>query len=122
MTQKKKIYLVDPDIKRDCLYINDCVDAYLKLAQSKHALGELYNLGSGKQKSIKDIFNTVSKQLNYKIKPQWSSMENRTWDQKNWVSSISKIKKNINWSPKTDLNSGIKNTIKWHKEFYKSND
>lgn len=118
MIKKEKIYLVDPKIKRDCLYIEDCVDAFLKLAINKHSSGDVYNLGSGSQKSIEQIFRTVSKELNYNISPKWSSMENRLWDQEKWLSDITKIKNNINWRPKTELKLGIKKTVKWYKKFF----
>ena len=119
MLYKQKIKLVSPKIARDCIYIDDVIDLYLIIASHKNNFGEIYNIGSGKQKTIKEIFDKISNSLNYNKKVKWNTMKNRMWDQSFWVADMDKVKNKFNWKPKNTLNKGINKTIRWYKEFYK---
>ena len=110
--------LVSPLISRDMIYINDTIDLYLKIATQNTEFGEIYNLGSGKSNTIKEIFNEVKFLLKSNVKPNWNSMKNKEWDQKIWVSDMSKVKKKFNWKPKYSLKKGLRETINWYINYY----
>ena len=56
--------LVDSKISRDMIYIKDVVDLFITIATKKVDFGEIYNMGSGKNYSLKEIFETVQSLLN----------------------------------------------------------
>ena len=78
----------------------------------------IFNIGTGKQKTIREIYLNLKKLLDCNNQPKWNSMKKRSWDQKNWVADMSKVKKKFNWKPKYSLSKGLAKTINWHKEFY----
>ena len=80
--------------------------------------GDIFNIGTGKQKTIKEIYLNLSRLLDCNIRPKWNSMKRRYWDQKIWIADMSKVKKKFNWKPKYNLSKGLTKTISWHKEFY----
>lgn len=115
---KEDMKLVDPDIARDMIYVDDVVDAYLAIDKLKKFAGESFNICTGKQSSIKTIVEKAVQVTGEKTNFIWGGMENRSWDTKVWVGSNNKIKKLTGWKVKTDLQSGLKKTWAWHKDNY----
>ena len=118
MLNDKKVKLVSPKVSRDMIYISDVVNFYIMLANKKNLKGEIFNLGSGKKTTIKEIYNFLKKITNYKVKNYWGSMKNRYWDQSIWYSNNSYVKTKLNWKPKVGLEKGLLNTVNWYKKFY----
>ena len=114
----KMITLVSPKISRDMLYIDDCVDLYIKIATNKNSYGAVYNMGSGKKITIKNIVEKAQKytKTNKTLKPKFNTMNNKTWDQEIWLSDMSLVKKQLKWKHKINLDSGIKKTYIWLKK------
>ena len=69
------------------------MDFYLKVIRSRIPYGNIINLGSGKRFTIEEIFYKVKKLTKSNVIPKWSTMDNRSWDQENWVSNMDKAKK-----------------------------
>ena len=87
---------------RDFIHIDDLVSAFLKAIKSKR-VNKIYNLGSGKRTSI----NTIAKIIGGKKK----FIPTRPGETKHSLANISKLKKEINWKPKTSINTGIKKLL-----------
>ena len=118
LLRNKKSRLVSPDIARDVIFVDDAIDLYLMIASKPSINGDIFNIGSGIQKTIKEIYLNLSKLLNFNTQPEWNSMKNRSWDQKNWKADMTKVKNKFNWKPKYNLKRGLTKTISWHKKFY----
>ena len=118
MLCNKKIKLVSPKVSRDMIFISDVVDFYIMIAKKKNLKGEVFNLGSGKKTTIKEIYNSLKKITDYKVKNSWGSMTNRYWDQSIWYSNNSYVKNKLNWKPEVSLKKGLASTVNWYKEFY----
>jgi len=105
---------------RSFLYIDDCVDAVLKLFHSNFS--NPINIGSDEKVSINELINIVenisgiSLDKDYQLdKPQ--GVKGRS-------SNNDLIKKTLNWNYKFSLNEGIKKTYDWIEDIYinKKND
>lgn len=116
---KEEMNLVSPETARDQIYVEDMVDAYLKIDELKKNPGEYFNIGTGIQSTIKDVVETAIKVTGENTDFKWGSMENRNWDTSNWVADISKARQLLNWTPKTNLETGIKLTWDWFKDNHK---
>lgn len=116
LLSNKKMSLVSPETARDFIYIDDIVDAYLKINELKNNPGEYFNIGTGLQSTIKNFVETAINITGKNIKLKWGSLENRNWDTDNWVADISKAKQLLNWVPKTSLEQGIKLTWNWFQK------
>lgn len=108
--------LVSPDTARDYIFIDDMVDAYLAASQRPDLGGEIFNIGSGKQTTIKEIVDLSTCLTGANVKPKWGTMEQRIWDQNIWQADISKARSMLNWSPKNNLEEGLTKTISWLKD------
>jgi nucleoside-diphosphate-sugar epimerase len=109
--------LVSPKISRDHIYVEDVVDLYLMVDQLKQFAGEIFNVGTGIQSSIKDVVEAAVRVTGEATDFRWGEMKPRMWDTNNWVADISKARRSLNWSPKVSLERGL--SLMW--EWFKSN-
>lgn len=109
--------LSSPDSVRDFVFIEDVVDAYLKVVEnSNKAKGEIFNIGYGKQYSVREVVDAIVKLTGNKAEPEWGSISDSRVDSKMWEANISKAKKMLNWQPEYNLNGGLRRTVEWFKE------
>ncbi len=113
---KEKMNLVSPDIVRDWVYVDDVVNSYLLINRLKKYGGEIFNIGTGTQKSIGDVVELAVKVTNSSTDFKWRGMNNRKWDTDYWAADTSKTAKLLNWSPKVTLRQGLRFTWKWFKD------
>jgi dolichol-phosphate mannosyltransferase len=104
--------LVSPATARDFVYVDDAVDALIRLAQSHHP-GAIYNVCSGAQTTIASVVETARKLMGIPTEPVWSSMERRSWDTDTWVGSPDAIAADIGWRAETSFAAGLQHTIDW---------
>ena len=112
---KKFPPLVDPDISRDFIFIDDACEAFI-LAASKinpELYGESFNIGTGNKTTIKDLALTIKKIYKIKEKPIFSNMSKRSWDLSEWYSDSKKAEKIFGWKSKTSLIDGLNLTFDW---------
>lgn len=100
---------------RDLLYVEDLVRLFDLFAKSKirHAV---YNIGGGPNNSLSllEFLDMLSKKLGKRPKVKFAPW--RPSDQKVYISDISKIKKELGWSPNVSAKDGIDALISWIKE------
>ncbi|OHA08319.1 MAG: hypothetical protein A3B37_03610 [Candidatus Sungbacteria bacterium RIFCSPLOWO2_01_FULL_59_16] len=110
--QGKNPHLSSPTSVRDYIYIEDLVDAYLAVA-NKPAAGEIFNVGTGKQRTLREVFTTMKKILHSPMEPIWDESVGRSFETKSWRADISKMKQYYRWSPHHDLESGLRSMTSW---------
>ena len=104
---------------RDLIYIDDVVDSIILLVKDVSHPNEIYNVGTGKKTTIKDLISKISK-LNKKEKKLKISFSKPTpGDLLGSYANIKKIKKHFNFQPSTSLNEGLKLFKDWaENNFY----
>jgi UDP-glucose 4-epimerase len=88
--------------KRDFTYVSDVVDAILLAAMSKYS-NEIFNIASGKPRSINEIVHLLKHK--YVNIPKRPGEPNITW------ADIKKAKNILKWKPKTTFNDGVKELL-----------
>ena len=110
--------LVQPDISRDFVYIDDAVLASLKASINiKNIKGESLNIASGKKTTIREIANEIKEIFNIENQPEWGDFPNRKWDLKEWYGDASQAKKLIDWECFTSLQDGLIKTKEWQLKY-----
>ena len=74
---------------------------------------KIFNVGSGKNYSIKSIYNEIRKILQSDIEPIFG--KNFDFEAQDTLANID-LAKTIGWKPKTDLNTGLKKSIDYIRE------
>jgi len=108
--QKDIIELGNLSPTRDLLYITDAIEGMLAIAQQGEGI---YNIGSGKETSIKEVVETIINIIDPAKK--YVSVESRrrsnAIDIPRMCADISRLNK-LGWSPVVDLKDGLRKTIK----------
>lgn len=106
----------DGSQKRDAVYVDDVVDAFIETGLSDSAWGNVFNIGD-KSVSLKHF---VQKTLDVTKKGRISyipfSSEQQRIEPGSFETDWTKIKTVIGWEPKTSLIQGIKQTVSFYKK------
>ena len=104
---------------RDLTYIDDTTDAFLCALNTKKDIGEIINIGSGFEVSIKELVRKISKITGYRIdiKKDFKRIRPKKSEVDRLFANNKKAKKILNWSPKlnkkSDFENSLKKTIEW---------
>lgn len=108
LANNQKFMILNSNLKKDFLFIDDFIDAVFMAIKIKKLLGRVVNVGSGKSISLKYLGNIIQRlvrkgKVNFKnSKSHYSSSQ---------YSSIDLIKNNSNWKPQTSIKLGLTKTI-----------
>lgn len=94
---------------RSFLYIDDCIDAVLKLFDSD--INEPINIGSEEQVSINEMIDMVEDISNYKVKRNY--LLDKPKGVRGRSSDNSLIEQKLQWKPKFSLKEGLKKNYNW---------
>lgn len=113
----KAINLTPGNQRRDFIYIDDVLDAYLKaLKLGKKIKGKTFNIGFGKEFTNQEVVKKIFEVSGNKTKIKLGSYPKRYWDTEHWQADISYAKKNLKWAPKYNLGRGLKMTHSWFEK------
>jgi nucleoside-diphosphate-sugar epimerase len=109
--------LVNPDIARDYVYMEDVLDAYMLAASTPNQEpGAVYNVGTGVQTKLSEIVEVVRRIMGISAEPEWGSMPDRGWDTDVWVADSRRARAKLGWQPRHTLEEGLALTIKWFRD------
>jgi GDP-4-dehydro-6-deoxy-D-mannose reductase len=111
---KKEIHVGNLDVFRDFTDVKDMVKAYI-LIVNQAPKGEVYNLGSGKTISIRDLLTKLQQLSTTKFEIIIESSKQRVGDEDISVADISKIKQ-LGWEPTIPLDTTLERIVKWWRE------
>ena len=109
----KKAIMVNGDgsITRDYIHVSDICNAIYKSIKDTNG-AKTYHVGTGKETSINQLIKIFKTEcVNYDISIKYGS--DRVGDMKKNYTSIARIKKHLNWSPRVSLQKGFLKTFKW---------
>ncbi|MEK6974144.1 MAG: NAD-dependent epimerase/dehydratase family protein [Nanoarchaeota archaeon] len=119
--QNKDFQMTRGEQTRDFIYVENVVEAYLKAAYSKRAIGEIINIGSGKERKIIDTVKLILKLTESRSKID-DSLPYRPGETMHFYCSNKKAKDLLDWQPTTELGVGLKRTIEWCSSMLKSGE
>lgn len=123
--ENKPILVSSPTYVRDFIFIEDVIDAYMRALHCITKPGDIFNVGSGKQNSVKDMVETVLQITKSRSQVMWGAVKKqaRIIESKRLEADLSKSKRFLRWEPKTSTEKGLEKTIEWfrqHKNLYVS--
>jgi len=103
---------------RDLNFVADTVEGFIKAAETPKAIGEVINLGTGREISIGDLASLILKLMNrdlpvslesIRVRPENSEVDRLCADSRKGQSILG-------WTPKYSLEEGLTATIEWIRE------
>jgi len=98
----------DGTAARDFLYIDDCLEAMILLAQTQFS--GTVNVGTGKLETIRSLSEVIAEATGYQSDVVWDTSYPSGQMQR--IMSVEKIR-GLGWEPKVSLRAGIKKTVEW---------
>ncbi|MEE4311957.1 MAG: NAD-dependent epimerase/dehydratase family protein [candidate division KSB1 bacterium] len=112
--QAGKINLMDSTPKRDFVYVDDVISAYIKGLTDIGVNFEIFNIGSGESYSVSEIVKMVVSHFSESIQVHYSG-EKRAVEIPDTCYNISKAKEMLNWNPRIDIRDGITKMINYRE-------
>lgn len=106
--------LVSPETARDFVYVEDVVDALIRLASHQSASpGVIYNVCTGVQSSLAQVVELTRTLLEVRASPKWGTMPRRTWDADIWFGDPGALRDHLGWTAETSLGDGLVRMTRW---------
>lgn len=113
--ERPVIYKGVGNYKREFMYIEDVVDAYLTV-QDRGLPGHAYNIGGSGFQNIFDTVDMVIQEMGTDITPE--VLEKDFIEIKEQYLDASKLEE-LGWKCKYDIREGIRACIPWYREYHK---
>ena len=107
-------------MKRDFTYIDDIVSgvvAALKRVPGGDVPHAVYNLGNSKSEPLMKYIECIEKELGMKATCDFLPMQ--AGDVPESFSDISKARHDLGFDPKTSIEEGVQNFVRWYRDYFK---
>ena len=98
--------------RRDFVYVDDINEFHMKCLTDSRTDNRTFNLGSGRNISVLEIYEAISKILGVSIEPLFKP--DLPGEAQETLADISEAK-SVGWEPRTDLETGLRNAISYIK-------
>jgi UDP-glucose 4-epimerase len=115
---KKEFRMTAGEQSRDFIYVDDVVEAFLLIAMAKNIDGEIFSVGSGKPRKVKEVIELIKQYIGDDVTIMRGAIPCRTGEGNECYCDNSKIMRVTNWSPRVLLEEGLRITVEWYKNFY----
>lgn len=111
----KTLKIGDTSPTRDFVFVSDTIDALLQLATSNKAVGEVVNVGTGEEWSIRELIDILSNITNKKIEVEIEDSRKRPEKSEvhRLLADTTKLKQITNWERKVSFEAGLTSTVQW---------
>ncbi len=113
----------DGEQKRDYLYIDDLVDAFLRAGSSETARGRIYNIGDSGSTSILELAEmaVAAAGTGTILRVPWPD-DYRAVETGDYRSDISRARTELGWVPTTGIRAGIARTVAFYRQTPENTD
>jgi len=96
--------------RRDFIYVDDVNDFHLRCIDDERTEGEAYNLGTGVNYSVREIYDEIATQLGTSIEPEFRP--DLPGEAQANLADISAARA-LGWQPRIDLHEGLARSIEY---------
>ncbi len=99
---------------RDFIYVDNVVQGNLLAAQVPQAAGKVFNMAEGRQTSLLQLLDLLSKLLGKQVQPNFQPA--RAGDVRESLADITLARSVLGYAPATSLEQGLAQTIDYYRE------
>jgi len=111
--EKKEIEIWNSKPSRDFNYVDNVVDALLKVVEVEDLVGDVVNIGSGKEIKVGELAEGISRIFGG---IPVIDLKKETVGSSRLVCDNRKLVEKTGWKPKVSFEDGLEKTIQWYKE------
>ncbi|MDD4953554.1 MAG: GDP-mannose 4,6-dehydratase [Candidatus Omnitrophica bacterium] len=112
----KEFKMTPGEQTREFNYVDDIVEGYLKASVAQPAIGEVINLGNGKEYRMLTVARMIQRLTCGKARLKIGALPYRPGESMHFYSDSNKAARILKWRSKTALEEGLRKTIAWYKE------
>jgi dTDP-L-rhamnose 4-epimerase len=112
LNNRAPLIFEDGEQRRDFVYVDDIARACLLALGCEAAVGQAFNIGSGRAVTISDVARLLAEALGVAIEPEVSG-ECRMGDIRHCFPDISQARSVLGYRPQTSLEDGIGKLVEW---------
>ncbi len=101
---------------REYTYIDDVVEGFLLAAKEGRGYGEVFNLGTGEEISLRDLVVLIDSMMEGGVRVDPEVLPYRENEIRRFVGDHTRIRNTLGWEPRVSLNEGLKKTIGWYRD------
>ena len=99
---------------RDFVYVGDVVDAWLRVLDDEGTHGRVYNVGSGRETSIRELAREVIAAAGHDPEAwEINHGDAQAGDIRRSAADVSALREATGWQPATELQEGLRRTAVW---------
>jgi nucleoside-diphosphate-sugar epimerase len=114
VTTAAEVVLRDAEPRRDFVYLDDVIDAFLLATRSSEHGFRAYNVASGQSVSVKGIVREIEKAWGSSFSVRYTG-ERRDNEIMDSAGDNNLIGETLGWKPKIPFQEGIRRTVEWWK-------
>ena len=96
---------------RDYVYVDDVADAFVRAAQAPLSVTGTYNIGTGQQTTVAEVYRVISGALGLSTPPHYAP--SRVGELHAIALDARRAQRELGWSPSVDFGEGVQKTIEW---------
>ena len=104
----------DGEQTRDFTHVSNVVQANLLALEANVDPGAIFNIGTGVQVSINELYARMAEQIGSSVQPSY--LPARSGDILHSLAAIEKAEKALGYEAKVSWQDGLKETVEWYRE------
>jgi nucleoside-diphosphate-sugar epimerase len=101
---------------REFNFVADLADGMVRAATATGIDGELFNLGCGREVSVREVTSLVLERLGRPVEAEFGALPERPIEIPRMYADTTKTEQRLGWRPATSLEAGLDRTIEWYRE------
>jgi nucleoside-diphosphate-sugar epimerase len=102
---------------RDFIFTGDVARGFIRLLKVSQPLeGEIFNLGTGVQTTVKSLVKKILKITKSRSEIILNAYTGRSWDTNHWCADTRKTADLLDFRSAVTLDEGLKMTVEWYRE------
>lgn len=113
---KEDLEMTSGEQRRDLIYIDDVVEAFVRTATAPALAGEVINISSGHAYTVRHVAETILSMMEPGTRLHIGAARARPSEIHHLLGSNEKAGTLLAWSPQTSLKAGLAQTIAWFRK------
>lgn len=105
----------------DWIYIADVVEALLRGATAPDLEGEVIDVGTGTQHSVRDVVDQIAEVVGAEVEPAYGARPERDLE-RTFIADIDRTFTLLEWKAQTSLSDGLRRTVEWYRNLSASSE
>src|SRR5262249_49848741 len=102
---------------RDFNFVENLVDGFMLAAECDKAIGEVINIGSGREISIRTLVELIHRLTSSRSELRIGALPYRPTEILRMLASNEKAARLLGWEAKSGLEKGLEQSIEWYRRF-----